>query len=82
MMRFLVQDSQQDILEQFNQNNVHIAWFDVSYRGCQFGISSFTCPIEPLHLLENGMIPDCLTILFKDKMHVLQTAELNSIAPH
>jgi hypothetical protein len=75
----LVKDNRQDILDDFNQCNVHNAWFDVSYGGCRFGIFSAACPIEPLHSLENGIIPDCLTILFKDEMRPALKAELNSL---
>ena len=78
-MMKLVEDDRQDILDQFNQYNVHNAWFDVSYGGCRFGIFSAACPIEPLHSLENGIIPDCLTILFKDVMRPAHKAELDSL---
>jgi hypothetical protein len=75
-----VQDNQQAILDHFNQyNGVHNAWFDVSYGSCQFGIFSAACPIKPLYLLENGIIPDCLTILFKDEMCIPQKAGSDSI---
>jgi hypothetical protein len=66
-MMQLVKDNRQDTLDDFNQYNVHNAWFDVSYGGCGLGIFSATCPIEPLHSVENGIIPDCLTILFNLK---------------
>ncbi len=36
----LVREDQQETLDQFNQYNVHNAWFDVSYGGCRFGIFS------------------------------------------
>jgi hypothetical protein len=39
-MMQLVKDNRQDILDDFNQYNVHNAWFDVSYGGCCFGIFS------------------------------------------
>jgi hypothetical protein len=78
-MMQLVKDNRQDILDDFNQYNVHNAWFDVSYGGCCFGIFSAACPIEPLHSLENGIIPDCLTILFKDEMRPALKAELDSL---
>jgi hypothetical protein len=78
-MMQLVKDNRQDILDDFDQYNVHNAWFDVSYGGCRFGIFSAACPIEPLHSLENGIIPDCLTILFKDKMRPALKAELDSL---
>jgi hypothetical protein len=75
----LVKDNRQDILDDFNQYNVHNAWFDVSYGSCRFGIFSEACPIEPLHSLENGIIPDCSTILFKDEMCPTLKAELDSL---
>ena len=75
----LVQKNQQDILDKFNQYNVYNAWYDVSYGGCRFGIFSAACPIEPLHSLENGIIPDCLTILFKDEMRSSHKALLDVI---
>jgi hypothetical protein len=58
---------------------VHNGWFDVSYGGCYFGIFSAACPIEPLHSLENGIIPDYLSILFKNKMCPALKLELDSL---
>ena len=81
-MMQLVKDDRQDILDQFNQYNVYNAWFDVSYGGCRFGIFSAACPIEPLHSLENGIIPDCLSILFKDEMRPSQKTSLDRIVRH
>ncbi len=78
-MMQLVKDNKQDILDNYNQYNVHNAWFDVSYGGCRFGIFSAACPIEPLHSLENGIIPDCLSILFKDEMRPALKKELDKI---
>jgi hypothetical protein len=77
-MMQLVKDNRQDILDDFNQYNVHNAWFDVSYGGCIYGIFSAACPIEPLHSLENGIIPDCLNILLRDEMRPALKAELDS----
>jgi hypothetical protein len=39
-------------------------------------------PIEPLHSIENGIIPNCLTILFKAVMLRAQKAELDSHVRH
>ena len=72
-----MKDDGQDILDQFNQYNVHNAWFDVRYGGYRCGIFSAACSIEPLHLLVNGIIPDCLSILFKDGMHPSQKTPLD-----
>jgi hypothetical protein len=81
-MMKLVKDNRQDILDDFNQYNVHNSWFDVSYGGCRFGIFSAACPIEPLHSLGNGIIPDCLTILFKDEIRPALKGELDSLVRH
>ncbi len=75
----LVKHNRQDILDAFNQYNVHNAWYDVSYGGCRFGIFSAACPIEPLHSVENGIIIDCLAILYKDEMNIGQKAKLDII---
>jgi hypothetical protein len=64
----LVRQNQHDILNNINQYNVHSAWFDVDYRGCCFGIFSAATPVEPLHALENGLITDCVHILFEEEM--------------
>jgi hypothetical protein len=81
-MMQVVKDNRQDILDDFNQYNVDNAWSDVSYGGCRFGIFSAACPIEPLHALENGIIPDCLTILFKDERRPALKGELESLVRH
>ena len=79
MIKF-VNDNRQDVLDRFNQYNVYNAWYDVSYGGCKFGIFSAACPIEPLHSLENGIILDCLRILFNDEITgVLKQAELDRL---
>ncbi len=75
----LVKNNRQDILDGFNQYNVYNAWYDVSYGGCRFGIFSAACPIEPLHSVENGIIIDCLSILYKDEMNIGQKAKLDII---
>ena len=56
--------------------------FDVNYGGCRFGSFSGACPIEPLHALENGIIPDCLTILFKNEIRAALKGELDSLVRH
>jgi hypothetical protein len=60
----LVHRNQQDILKSINQYNVHSAWFDVDYGGFRFGIFSAATPVKPLHALENGLITDCVQVLF------------------
>jgi hypothetical protein len=81
-MMQLIKDNKQDIIDNFNHYNVHNAWFDVSYGGCQYGIFIAACPIEPLHSVENRIIPDCFTILFKDTMHWGLKATLDSLVRH
>jgi hypothetical protein len=78
-MMQLVKDNRQDILDDFNQYNVHNAWFDVSYGGCIYGSFCAACTIKPLHSLEKKIIPDCLTILFRDEMRPALKAELDSL---
>jgi hypothetical protein len=55
--------------EILNQYHVHNAWFDISYGGCKYGIFSTTCPVEAMHAMENGMIKQCVQVLFKDSMN-------------
>jgi hypothetical protein len=59
-------------LQAINQYNVHSVWFDVGYGGCRYGIFSAATPVEALHALENGLIPDGLKILFGDEMSSAQ----------
>jgi len=60
----LVANNQVQALEKLNQYNVYCAWFDVDFGGCKYGIFSAAMPIEPLHSLENGLMLDCLHILY------------------
>ena len=73
----LVRRNQHDILNNINQYNVHSAWFDVDYGGCRFGIFSAATPVEPLHALENGLITDCVRILFEEEMTTKQKSQLD-----
>ena len=61
----LLQNNDMEGLKQMNQYNVQNAWFKVDFGGCEFGIFSAACPVEPLHALENGIIDDCLDVLLK-----------------
>jgi hypothetical protein len=67
-------------LKNINQYNVHSAWFDVDYGGCRFGIFSAATPVEPLHALENGLITNCVRILFEEEMTPKQKSELDFLA--
>ena len=55
-------------LNELNQYCVDNAWFKVNFGGCKYGIFSAACPIEPLHAIENGIIPKCIEILFKEQI--------------
>ena len=60
----LVEQDKSKELKAMNQYNVHNAWFDVDFGGCPYGIFSAACPVEPLHALENGLMHNCLEVLF------------------
>ena len=75
----LVRRNRCDILKNINQYNVHSAWFDVDYGGCRFGIFSAATPVEPLHALENGLILDCVSILFSEEMSSRQKRDLDNL---
>jgi hypothetical protein len=76
----LVTTNNVDALKAINQHNVHSAWFDVGYGGCRFGIFSAACPVEALHALENGLIPDVLQVLFTADMTPAQLGRLDQLA--
>ena len=40
-------------------------FYDIDYEGCKYGIFSAAMPVESLHALENGLIQDCLNVLYK-----------------
>ena len=60
----MVEQNDTDNLRALNQYNVQNAWFDVDFGGCPYGIFSTACPVEPLHALENGLISECIKVLF------------------
>ena len=77
----LVQTSNHEQLAQLNQYCVNNAWFDADFGGCKYGIFSAACPIEPLHAIENGLVPDCLKILFRENIKSASLlAELDCLA--
>jgi hypothetical protein len=59
---------------------VHNAWFDVNYGGCKYGIFSAACPVEALHAMENGLIKQCLQVLFTDSMNKSARGRLDLLA--
>ena len=50
-------------LQELNPYCVPNAWFKVDFGGCQDGIFSAACPVEPLHALGNGVIATCCRVL-------------------
>jgi hypothetical protein len=79
-IRALVDTNNVAALQAINQYNVHSAWFDVGYGGCRYGIFSAAAPVEALHALENGLIPDGLKILFVEEMTAAQLRRLDQLA--
>ena len=55
-------------LNELNQYCVDNAWFKVNFGRCKYAILSAACLIEPLHAIENGIIPKCIEILFKEQI--------------
>ena len=60
----LVDDNKTEKLKKLHQYNVQNAWFDIDFGGCPYGIFSAACPVEPLHTLENGLISECIKVLY------------------
>ena len=60
----LVDGNESNKLKALYQYNVRNAWFDIDFRGCLCGIFSAACPVEPLHALENGLISECIKVLY------------------
>ena len=64
-VRQFLQEENVAALKSICQRNVHVAWFDVNFAGCEQGVFSAGMPVEALHPLEVGMIKDILVILFE-----------------
>ena len=64
LIKQYVQNNELENLNLISQYNVHVAWFDVDFGGCKYGIFSAAMPVEALHLVEGGLIKDVLDILF------------------
>ena len=76
----LVQTNNTKELHNLNQYCVNNAWFKVDFGGCPYCIFSAACPVEPLHSLENGIMADCLKILYKKISSTVSLAELDGMA--
>ena len=76
----MVHNNDKEALDKLNQYNVQNAWFKVDFGGCPYGIFSAACPVEPLHALENGLIADCLKVLFLKIKSSNELANLDRLA--
>ena len=76
----MVEQNQTKKWDDLNQYHVQNAWFDVDFGGCPYGIFSAACPVEPLHSLENGLILDCLKVLFDKIKSLKRMTELDRLA--
>ena len=60
----MVKQNNTEQLKVLYQYNIQNAWFDVNFGGSSYRIFSAACPVEPLHALENGLITECIKVLF------------------
>ena len=60
----LIQNEDVAGLLHYRQHNVWLAFFDISYGGCPYGIYGAGMPTEALHAVENGLVPYSLDELF------------------
>ena len=72
----LVAEKDYAALNKINQYCVPNAWFAVDFGGCPNRIFSAACPVEPLHSLENGLIADCLKVLFQERITSKNTSSM------
>ena len=79
-IRQYVLQNRTDKLQKICQYNVNVAWFDVDFGGCDYGVFSAAMPVEALHALEGGLMIDVLTILFKVDLKPLMQARLDALA--
>ena len=75
-----VNNKMSDRLKSMNQYEVDNAWFKVNFGGCPYGIFSAACPVEPLHALENGIIADCIKVMYARIGSTSYLAELDELA--
>ena len=60
----MVDGNESKKLRALHQYNIQNAWFEVDLGYCLYGIFSATCPVKPLHTLENRLISECIKVLF------------------
>jgi hypothetical protein len=58
-IRQYVLDGEVEKLKQILQNNVHSAWFDCDFGGCELGVFSAAMPVEVLHAVEGWTLQRC-----------------------
>ena len=75
----MVEQNDTEQLKALNQYNVQNAWFDVNFGGCPYGIFSAACPVEPLHALENGLITECIKVLYHKIGSIGELARLDKL---
>ena len=75
----MVEQNDTEQLKALNQYNVKNAWFDVDFGGCPYGIFSAACLVEPLHALENGLIAECIKVLFYKNGSIGELAILDKL---
>ena len=75
----LVRNKNKEKLDEYNQYMVNNAWFKVSFGGCKFGIFTAACPVEPLHALKQGLISDCIKVLFDEVLKKTDKAQVDVV---
>ena len=65
-MEVLIANNEHDRLISLCQQITRPAFFDVDFGRCKFGVFSAAMPVESLHSLQQGLMNDCLQILFED----------------
>ena len=80
IIKQMVINNDYEKLDQICQYHSYIAWFDVDFGGCQYGIFSAAMPVEALHSVEGGIILDVLKILFNNDLKPKYRAQLDAIA--
>ena len=80
LIQDLVEKNEFKKLDEMNQYHVHNAWFDVDFGGCPYGIFSAACPVEALHAIENGIINNCIKVLYDKIGNSDELGNLDKIA--
>ena len=62
----MIENKEHKKLKDICQHPTRPAFCSLDFGGCKFGLFSAASPVEPLHSMREGLIKDCLDILFKD----------------